>query len=414
MANVKNIKTSIISEVKAVVKTTSFKDWLNNENVSSSVPQFVAINNSFLFRQNNHTVKSKKFIAFDISKTKKFDTKNSYIVEGVSFNTPFKIFTYSSNHIKATFEDAIKIELKEIGEVIYTIVGDIEDINDLSEPLSNSHFKKITLRPKLETDFQISGDEIIIKDYIDREQIWTRIQAHFVANKLDIADNFPSLIDKAISAFQNNAFSNLTIPKKFDPDKNYLLDKISIVIDDHLITYKANVAKIDTDPNAMIEILRISYNFVSDVNKLLNLLINLCDLKPIIQWLTLSKSFNLDNKFKDLPFGFSKMKPSLSDYESVIKNARNKSFHQLFPFNKSLRFELEALEKVSVTIFSTFGKKDGNKMTYKDQELYDLLRSFTRVNEQIVSKAFWKKNEIVMQSIQELIIATSIGIKATR
>jgi len=90
------------------------------------------------------------------------------------------------------------------------------------------------------------------------------------------------------------------------------------------------------------------------------------------------------------------------------------SFHPLFPFNKALKFELDALEKVTVTIFSNHGKKDGNKMTYKDQELYDLLRSFTRVNEQVVSKNFWVKNEDVMKAVFELINATSEGIKATR
>jgi hypothetical protein len=414
MASVKNLKTRIISEVTKVTKTAFFKDWLASESVSSTINQFVAINNSFLFREHIKTNKSEKFIAFDISNTKTLDTKKIFIIEGVGFNTHFKIFSYTTNHNKTSLDDAIKSELKEIGEVIYTIVGDIQDINDISEPLNNTHFKKITLSPTLAANFQIVADEIKIIDYNDREQIWTKIESHCTTNSLDIAENLPGLIDKAISALQNNAFSNLSLPKKFDPNKKYLLDKISQVIGDHLKTYKTNISKIDTDPKAMSEILRISYNFVSDVNKLLTLVINLCDLKPIILWLTISQYFNLDTKFKDLPFGFSKTKASLSDYESVIKNARNKSFHQLFPFNKALRFELEALEKVSVTIFSTYGKKDGNKMTYKDQKLYDLLRGFTRVNEQVVSKNFWTKNEMVMQSVQELIIATSDAIKSTR
>jgi len=414
MAIKKDLKTQIISEVVVVTKTTSFKEWLVNETISPAGNQFIAVNNSFIFRENIKTVKSEKYIAFDISRTKSFDTQKIYIVEGISFNTHFKLYTLTVNHKKTKLEDAIKDELKEIGEVLYTIVGDIQDVNDISEPLSNTHFKKITLSPTLATDFQVVGDEILIKDYSDRELIWTKIDAHCKANSFDIAENLPSSIDKAITIFQNNAFSTLSLPKKFNTTTKYLLDKISMVIEDHLKTYKSNINNIDTDPKAMIEILRISYNFVSDVNKLLVLVINLCDLKPIILWLTLSKYFNLDNKFKDLPFGFSKKKASLSDYESVIKNARNKSFHQLFPFNKSLRFELEALEKVSVTIFSNHGKKDGNKMTYKDQELYDLLRSFTRVNEQVVSKNFWIKNEDVMQAVHELVNATSTGIKATR
>jgi hypothetical protein len=164
----------------------------------------------------------------------------------------------------------------------------------------------------------------------------------------------------------------------------------------------------------MNEILRISYNFVSDVNKLLILLINVCDLKPIILWTTISKFYELDQKFKDLPFGFSKMKPSLNNYQNLIKNARNRSFHQLFPFNKALKFQIQSIQDVNVTLFSSYSKKDDNKITYKDQELYDLLTSFTRVNEQIVSSNFWTKNELVMTAISNLILAVSQSIKSTR
>ncbi len=79
-----------------------------------------------------------------------------------------------------------------------------------------------------------------------------------------------------------------------------------------------------------------------------------------------------------------------------------------------MRFQLAALEQVSVTIFSSYTSKNGNTMTYKDQELYELLRGFTRVAEQVVSKNFWIKNELVMQAVQNLIIETSTAIKVTR
>jgi hypothetical protein len=414
MANVRNIKAQIVSEVTTVTNTQLFQNWLANENVSQSRSQFIAINNSFLFRDNIKTVKSEKYIAFDITSAKTFTVRNVYIVEGISFTGHFKLFTLATNHIKTDMLDAIKDELREIGEVIYTIVGDIQDTNNFSETLANNHFREVILNPIHATDFEIIDDKIIIKDYNNREQIWENIKAHCITNALDIAENLPSLIDKAITNFQNDAFSTLTLPNTFDPNTKYLLDKITLVIDDHLTTYRANISNINTDPKAMVEILRISYNFVSDVNKLLTMVINICDLKPIILWLTLSKYLILDNKFKELPFGFSVKKPSLGDYENIIKNARNRSFHQLFPFNKSLKFELNSLKEVSVTIFSNHGKKNGNQMTYKDQKLYDVLRSFTRTNEQLVSSNFWIKNECVMQAIHELINATSNSIKVTK
>lgn len=414
MASVKNIHERVIAEIQKITVSPSFTDWLSHETLSPIATQFVAFNNSFIFRENIKSVKSQKFLAFDILSTGKFNVKKIYVVEGVHFNSHFKIFNQLPSHIKTTLPEAIKAELKEIGDVIYALVGEIHDTNSISENLTDINFKKITLSPLAAASFEINGDEIIIKDYLDRENIWTEIKNYCNDNGLAISDNLPLMIDRAITNFQSDAFSTLTIPTTFASGTDYLLDKIAIVISDHLTTYRENIAKIGTDPHAMIEILRISYNFVSDVNKLLSLVINVCDLKPIILWLTISNYLALDNKFKDLPFGFSKKKASLTDYEGVIKNARNKSFHQLFPFNKSLKFELESLKKVSVTIFLSFTKKDGNKMTFKDQQLYDLLRGFTRVNEEVVSANFWVKNEAVMEAVHELIVATSRSIKATK
>lgn len=414
MANIKNLCIQIIAEIEKIVATQQFKEWLSLETLSTTTNQFIAFNSSFIFRENIKTVKSQKFLAFDISNKGKFDLKKIYVVEGINFNSHFKVFNLLATHKKTSLKDAVKEEINEIGEVIYTIVGEIHDINKISENITDINIKKITLNPNATIPFEIVSDEIIIKEYIDRENIWSQIKVQYTANGWHVSENLPGMIDRAITNLQSNAYSTLKIPKNFDAQTNYLLDKISLVIDEHIKTYKTNIEKIDTDEQAMIEILRISYNFVSDVNKLLSLVINLCDLKPIILWLTISNYINLDNKFKDLPFGFSKKKASLSDYESVIKNARNKSFHQLFPFNKSIKFELDSLKQVSVTIFSNFTKKDGNKMTYKDQELYDLLRGFTRVNEEVVSTNFWIKNEFVMQAVYELITETSEGIKKTK
>lgn len=414
IAKINRLKRRIISEIDSVIATNSFREWLDGETFSSTASQFVAINNSFIFREKINTVKSQKFIAFDISQTKVFDIKKIYIIEGINFNSQFKLFAFTPAHTKTLLENAIKIELEQIGEIIYTLVGEVQDVNNVSTPIQHSHFKKITLNPTLVNNFEVNGDEILIQDYADREFIWTSIENYCNTNNITVPENFPTLIDKAISIFQDKAFSTLVLPNSFNSTTNYFLDKISVVIDNHLNTYRTNLVNITTDQKAMNELLRISYNFVSDINKLLILVVNLCDLKPIVMWLTLSKYFILDEKFKDLPFGFSNKKASLNDYVSVIKNARNKSFHQLFPFNKSLQFELQALGKVNMTIFSAHGNKDGNKMKFKDQELYNLLQNFTRVNEQVVSTNFWTKNEMVMQAIHELIIETSVAIKSTK
>ncbi len=411
---IKKIKPKILKEIRTIIDSPKFLLWLDEQKLSATHTQFVLINNSFLFRENIKTNKSDKYLALNINSEKRIITSSIFVFQGEKINSDFKIILDKPEYTKTDLETAIANELDELGEVIFTIVGDIQDINEVSEKISTAHFKKLTLCPTLSTLFLVIGDEIKIKDYGDRELIWTEIQNYCAENSIEIHDNLGGIIDAAITNLQDNAFAKLDIPKSFDKSKQYLLDKISTVISTHLTSYNENIHRIDSDPNSMIEILRISYNFVSDVNKLLTLVVTLCDLKPIVLWLTLSKYLNLDSKFQALPWGFAKQKPSLKSYESIIKNARNRSFHQLFPFNKDLRFELDAIEKVSVTIFSSFTKKDGNKMSYKDQQLYDLLRSFTRVNEQIVSKSFWIKNEEVMVAVHDLIGETAIAIKSLR
>jgi hypothetical protein len=243
---------------------------------------------------------------------------------------------------------------------------------------------------------------------------WNKIEEHFKLQKIEIPEGLSSQIGRAITNLQNNAFSNLVIPKKIVDGKEYLLDKIGNVVVDHLNSYKINVQTINTDPNALNEVLRISYNFVSDINKLLGLIINICDVKPIICWLTFSKHYKLDDKFKELPFGLSQGKPSLGSYETIIKNARNRTFHQLFPFNKSLHLELTSIQKVTMRMFSSYGKKSDNKISYKDQELHEILLGFTRVTEHSVSEKFWIKNEAVMEAINEIIVSTSASIKEVK
>lgn len=414
MASLIKIKKRIISEIKLITDSHFFKEWLDEEYLGGEKRKMVVINNSFIFRDNIKTVKNKKFICFDISDEKVFNHNKLFVVDGINFNSPFKILhtNTSSNIIK--IDEAIKTELKLLGDVLYSVVGKIEDINDITYEFGNSNFKNISLIPTLSSNFEIDKDHIKIKDCNDREDNWLKIEKFCDENDIEISDQLKVAFDKALTYFQDNAFSTLTLPKKFDSSEKYLLDQIALVIDEHLTSYHENILKLDSHPQVMTEVLRISYNFVSDVNKLLTLLINIYDLKPLILWLSISKYLSLDHKFKELPFGFSRKKASLADYESIIKNARNKSFHQLFPFNKSLRFKLDKLDDINVTIFSTHGKKDGNRMTFKDQPLYELLTSFTRVNEQVVSKDFWVKNEAIIKCVHELIISTSESIKLTR
>jgi hypothetical protein len=139
--------------------------------------------------------------------------------------------------------------------------------------------------------------------------------------------------------------------------------------------------------SALNDVLRIGYNFASDATGYLRLIVSVCDLKPIVLWGTIS--------------------------EQSIADARNNAFHNLFPFQKSLRVPLPeaALGEPQLQIFSEHAKKSNNPLTYKDKELVDVLMDFSRAREQSLSITFWEKDLDVMNATISLFQRTNEFIR---
>ena len=73
-----------------------------------------------------------------------------------------------------------------------------------------------------------------------------------------------------------------------------------------------------TDNEIYNELLRIAYNFADGARSFLDLIAGICDLKPIISWLTVFEQVDLAHRFGQLPFSMvGKVKPSLDRYRSV-------------------------------------------------------------------------------------------------
>lgn len=98
----------------------------------------------------------------------------------------------------------------------------------------------------------------------------------------------------------------------------------------------------------------------------------------------------------------------------MIGGARNKSFHNLFPFSKTLRVPLDGvpLEAIRLTFFSEYGgKKNANRFEYQDQDLIEAFTEFTRAGEKFVPFSFWGKNLDVMSRTVDLLRATDDALR---
>lgn len=178
MSKVQDIKAQVLSELNSISTEQSFVDWLNGETIPAGQTCYVIFNNSFLFREDIKTVKSQKYLACKISSTKSVDFRQCYVIHGISLNMPYKIIIDNASLIKSTIIQEIITELKELGELVFIIIGEIIDNIQIRESISNADIKEIVLNPTQNNDIEFNGTTITIKDYVNEKLIWDATKQH--------------------------------------------------------------------------------------------------------------------------------------------------------------------------------------------------------------------------------------------
>jgi hypothetical protein len=137
-------------------------------------------------------------------------------------------------------------------------------------------------------------------------------------------------------------------------------------------------------------------------------MVGICDLKPVVFWLTISDQVELASRFSELPFALvGKVKPSLDRYRSVISAARNQAFHDLFAFDHPFRATLVegSLRGAELRLFRDYNRRNNPALTFEDRELVELFQGLTRTSQRPVPLGFWEKNVLVMTSVTEVVRA---------
>lgn len=93
-------------------------------------------------------------------------------------------------------------------------------------------------------------------------------------------------------------------------------------------------------------------------------------------------------------------KPSLDRYRSVIAGARNRTFHNIFSFERpfGVRLSGDAFQRPELTLFRAHNNRSP-ALDYADRDLVTLLEGFTRAAESPVPQGFWEANLDVMLSV---------------
>lgn len=408
------IKDEICQSINQLFSHDGYKDWLVKENPKSG--DYIIINNSFILRDMK-TVKSSHYLCLLFEQDRDINNEPK-IINNLNFNSDFKLVSanFTNSHDLITLEKAISNEMQNIGQIVFFLIGKLQDCIVLTEEVKHESIKSITWDPSISNIIYILKDAITVREVYNEEQIWQEIEKHFTTSNLEVPSGLPEAVGVALDNLQKKAIAEVEIPPLGTPvPQEGILDTVVKTLYEQRKNYNIVLEQYLNKQNSSSfnEILRIAYNFSKDAITLIRLLVSICDLKPIILWGTIAEHFVLLEEFRHLPWTRSLKKPSLKDYENTISNARNRAFHNLFPFRKTLKVALSnsAIQEPELLIFSEFGQKKKNQLTYQDKNLVDILTEFTRAREQRVSEHFWQQNLKVMDAAIELFNKTSLFLK---
>lgn len=413
-----NVVQSLIETgIDGITKATAFFDWISAE--AAKGEGLVAINNSFIYRDLVKTTKNAQYLCVPL-KEGKVGAESVSVAKPQSFNPDFKFFKSPSKVMPQTqpLEAALQAELSGLGQLVFVLIGEIEDVAS-EVPIDHSYAHLLRFEPKQKKIAIVSTTDggqrcLIVNELVDPEAAWNEIQAAVQAELGDDTEGFRTEFSIAFDKLQQQAQSQLLLPSS-DAAKSHssFLGRVRISVKDQRRLYDEALRKTQraktSQASHLNEVLRIAYNFADDAIKVLTLLVSVCDLKGVVLWCTLGQHFELAEAFRALPWTRIKGKASLKGYQDVINGARNRAFHNLLGFDRSLFSDLSGvtIKARSLTLLPAHGRRKTHvPFDYEDRELVEVLSQLTLAPETAVSMEFWKRNADVMAKFEELLEET--------
>jgi hypothetical protein len=379
----------------------------------------VVVNNSFTFRD-VETEKAGLYLAARFDAQARLVLPPQIAVLPSKQNADFR--RYSSRQATPPLQPlstAIADQERKLGHVVFGLIGDVFDDRPVDVEFKVTPFDRIVLDPN-QSSVMIDGSRICVHSTEDEDALWSSVTADPAAARLAFDDSARSAFAEALDKLQGLATASLRLPRRTSTLRGGIMESIVLSLRQHLAHYTTALgkhARAKTDDTRRVhfnELLRVAYAFAGDTSTVLRLVSSVCDLKPLILWATIGKHFRLSEALRDLPWARLKRKPSLKGYIDLIGDARNRAFHNVFPFEKALHFELPdgALTGAELRIFSEYGSRaHGNELTFHDKELADVMLSFTRARRRPTPSLFWGKNASVMSAMIDLFAAIDETLK---
>lgn len=410
---------AIESSVARVLRTQEFKEWSGRVRLGDG--DWVALNNSFLLRKDLslQTQKSSLYLVINVGK----EREGQYTVREIAVTRPekdlnavFRKIRPQAAQQRTGLEDSVRSQVEYLGRMVTCLIGPIQ-AEAYQVDVENQRFTALAIDPNIEDEVTVVGHEIKIQKPRAVEQHWQQLQDVLSSHGIppeELAELAPAF-KEAYSSLREMYHEKIRLPREVaDLEANdTVLSRIVDSLRGEIERYETEINEFtDSDSeSAYHEVLRISYNFSEVLVDVLRLIVGICDLKPVVLWLTCGEQMELLEVFqRQLPWQQVRRKPSLKEYRDAIGGARNHRFHKLLSFSADLVADLEGvtIDARRLTMFTAYKStrsRNSVNFDFVDREIVELLTTFTRAPEHEVAPQWWERNLKVMKATLELVVA---------
>jgi hypothetical protein len=405
------IENKIQAAAKATIEQIGKTDAKIVEAIGHRNDLHLIINSSFLYREKRavKTLQSQRRLVAGVSVAGKGMQPDSVaLTDDHTLKVHYQLLAPQDVPEIVPLRNAVSQELRSVGDLIFVLIGTVKGLRPSEESADANAVKELRLSPSLSGDFEkVDAGVYAIRKILPVEDLLARISSDLDEQGGLTAEDRRK-VAKAYDALLDNATTEVVIPKGRTVEaKETTLGQIVDSLRSQTTEYRKALKALQTsgsDRQALNEVLRIAYNFSTDVLPLLFLFMSICDLKPLVFWCTVDKQWALYSAFAALPWSALGRKEKLGEYQAIVSEARNQAFHHVLPFDATVEVDLSDCDvrAEKIRLFSPFGQKQGRGVRLKDQELADAFAEFSRARQRPVSTVFWEANLCVMEAACDL------------
>lgn len=405
---ISRVEQAVVDQWRRVLASDAIKGWEDAGSLRAG--DLLLCNNSFLFREGRSTSKSAQYLGGRLNGSGSVEVPPVVVTRARGMNVQFKrvgakeLTKYAVDGIRS----AIAQELSGMGSIIFSLVGRIGEPEPAEVSLSGvSGVETLAYMPGQTAEVEFSGGAISLARLADVDMAWTQTRSLVGDSDIDL-DALGDPFEAAFHALQEAAARRVD-PTDVVDDASSIIGGVLERMRDQASTFSSDLKahQIKPEDNEVYnDLLRVAYNFADGTRAFLGLVVGICDLKPLIFWLTAFEQIQLAHCFASLPFSLvGKSKPSLDRYRSVIADARNQAFHDLFAFDHPFRVQLagDAIRMPELNLFREYSARKESALTYQDRGLVELFGGFSRTAQRPVPVGFWEGNQRVMDAVVEVV-----------